>query len=124
MDFYQEALKDFPKSNTKILTEKGIAYCQKIDIFKGLLWFVYKNDSVNWHELSAEKVKEILKINSEGKKINSLEDYVSFKSEENQEFQNVVGQDSLTRFDKKKKKRNVKRNTTISINTNFTAICY
>ena len=108
LDFYQEALKDFPKSNTKILTEKGIAYCQKIDIFKGLLWFVYKNDSVNWHELSAEKVKEILKINAEGKKINSLEDYVSFKSEENQEFQNVVGQDSLTRFDKKKKKRKSK----------------
>ena len=108
LDFYQEALKDFPKSNTKILTEKGIAYCQKIDIFKGLLWFVYKNDSVNWHELSAEKVKEILKINAEGKKINSLEDYVSFQSEENQEFQNVVGQDSLTRFDKKKKKRKSK----------------
>jgi len=108
LDFYQEALKDFPKSNTKILTEKGIAYCQKIDIFKGLLWFVYKNDSINWHELTAEKVKEILKINAEGKKINSLEDYVFFQSEENQEFQNVVGQDSLTRFDKKKKKRKFK----------------
>ena len=108
LDFYQEALKDFPKSNTKILTEKGIAYCQKIDIFKGLLWFVYKNDSINWHELTAEKVKEILKINAEGKKINSLEDYVFFQSEENQEFQNVVGQDSLTRFDKKKKKRKSK----------------
>ena len=108
LDFYQEALKDFPKSNTKILTEKGIAYCQKIDIFKGLLWFVYKNDSVNWHELTTEKVKEILKINTEGKKINSLEDYVLFQSEENQEFQNVVGQDSLTRFDKKKKKRKSK----------------
>ena len=111
LDFYQEALKDFPKSNTKILTEKGIAYCQKIDIFKGLLWFVYKNDSINWHELTAEKVKEILKINAEGKKINSLEDYVFFQSEENQEFQNVVGQDSLTRFDKKKKKRKFKAKT-------------
>tara|TARA_B100001250_G_scaffold63197_1_gene49700 strand:- start:437 stop:1564 length:1128 start_codon:yes stop_codon:yes gene_type:complete len=108
LDFYQEALKDFPKSNTKILTEKGIAYCQKIDIFKGLLWFVYKNDSVDWHELTAEKVKEIIKINAEGKKIDSLEDYVFVRSEENQEFQNVVGQDSLTRFDKKKKKRKFK----------------
>ena len=108
LDFYQETLKDFPKSNTKILTEKGIAYCQKIDIFKGLLWFVYKDDSVNWHELTAEKVKEILKINAEGKKIDSLEDYVFIPSAENQKFQNVVGQDSLTRFDKKKKKRQFK----------------
>ena len=108
LDFYQETLKDFPKSNTKILTEKGIAYCQKIDIFKGLLWFVYKDDSVNWHELTAEKVKEILKINAEGKKIDSLEDYVFIPSAENQKFQNVVGQDSLTRYDKKKKKRQFK----------------
>ncbi|MEO2144103.1 MAG: regulatory iron-sulfur-containing complex subunit RicT, partial [Flavobacteriaceae bacterium] len=73
LDFYQEALKDFPKSNSKILTEKGIAYCQKIDIFKGLLWFVYKNDSVDWHQLSVDNVKEILKINAKGEKIESLE---------------------------------------------------
>ncbi len=112
LDFYQEVLKDFPKSNTKILTEKGIAYCQKIDIFKGLLWFVYKNDSINWHELTAKRVKEILKINAEGKKINSLEDYAVFQSTDNQEFQNVVGQDSLTRFDKKKKKRKFKAKAT------------
>jgi hypothetical protein len=105
-------LKDFPKSNTKILTEKGIAYCQKIDIFKGLLWFVYKNDSINWHELTAKRVKEILKINAEGKKINSLEEYAVFQSIDNQEFQNVVGQDSLTRFDKKKKKRKFKAKAT------------
>ena len=108
LDFYQEVLKDFPKSNTKILTEKGIAYCQKIDIFKGLMWFVYKNDSINWHELSAEKVKEILKINAKGEKINSLEEYAFSQKTENQEFENVVGQDSLTRFDKKKKKRKFK----------------
>ena len=100
LDFYQNALKGFPKSNTKILTEKGIAFCQKIDIFKGLLWFVYKNDSVNWHELSVDTVNEIIKINATGKKINSLEEYTStINVDEDLEFQNVVGQDSLTRFD-------------------------
>ena len=110
LDFYQNALKGFPKSNTKILTEKGIAYCQKIDIFKGLLWFVYKNDSVDWFELTVEKVKEIIKINASGKKIKSLEEYASL-SEDNEdvEFQNVVGQDSLTRFDKKKFKKRRKK---------------
>ena len=112
LDFYQEVLKDFPKSNTKILTEKGIAYCQKIDIFKGLLWFVYKNDSINWHELTAERVKEILKINAKGKKINSLEEYAFFKVQIIKSFENVVGQDSLTRFDKKKNKRKFKAKAT------------
>ena len=110
LDFYQNALKGFPKSNTKILTEKGIAYCQKIDIFKGLLWFVYKNDSVDWFEQNVEKVKEIIKINAAGKKITSLEEYASVSEEsEDLEFQNVVGQDSLTRFDKKKFKKRRKK---------------
>lgn len=109
LDFYQDALKGFPKSNTKILTEKGIAFCQKIDIFKGLLWFVYKNDSVNWYELSVDKVNEILKINATGKKIASLEEYASLDKQEDTEFKNVVGQDSLTRFDKKKFKKKFRK---------------
>ena len=102
LDFYQDTLKGFPKTNTKVLTEKGIAFCQKIDIFKGLLWFVYKDDSVNWHELSLEKVKEIIKINEKGEKISGLEDYANYMEDEDTEFKNVVGQDSLTRFDKKR----------------------
>ena len=105
LDFYQEALKDFPKSNTKLLTEKGIAYCQKIDIFKKILWFVYKNDSVNWHQISEENVKKIIKINETGKKIESLEDYTISEVSSDISFENVVGQDSLTRFDKRKKKK-------------------
>jgi cell fate regulator YaaT (PSP1 superfamily) len=109
LDFYQEALKDFPKSNSKILTEKGIAYCQKIDIFKGLLWFVYKNDSVDWHQLSVDNVKEILKINAKGEKIESLEQYTIYETSSDVSFENVVGQDSLTRFDHKKKNRNKRK---------------
>ena len=105
LDFYQEALKDFPKSNTKLLTEKGLAYCQKIDIFKKTLWFVYKNDSINWHKISEENVKKILKINQSGKKIDNLEDYTISEIIPDINFENVVGQDSLTRFDKKKNKR-------------------
>lgn len=109
LDFYQDTLKGFPKTNTKILTEKGIAFCQKIDIFKGLLWFVYKDDSVNWYELSLEKVKEIIKINEKGKKISGLEEYVNDIQHEDTEFKNVVGQDSLTRFDKKRSKKKFKK---------------
>jgi cell fate regulator YaaT (PSP1 superfamily) len=104
LDLYQEVLKGFPKTNTKILTEKGIAYCQKIDIFKGLLWFAYKNDSINWYELSIEKVKEIITTNKEGKKISCIEDFVNNDESKFKEFSNVVGQDSLTRYDKKSRK--------------------
>ena len=37
LDTYLDALDGFPKSDVKLATEKGMAVCQKTDIFKGLL---------------------------------------------------------------------------------------
>ncbi|NND63763.1 MAG: hypothetical protein HKN48_11300, partial [Flavobacteriaceae bacterium] len=42
LDTYLEALEEFPRTDVKLLTEKGKANCQKIDIFKGLMWFSYE----------------------------------------------------------------------------------
>ena len=110
LDMYLEALKDFPPTDCKIQTEKGIAFCQKVDIFKETLWFSYRNDPSNWYALNKEQVLEILVINKKGKKIGSLEDYITETSPEEQlTFENVVGQDSLTRFDRPKRKKNKKR---------------
>jgi cell fate regulator YaaT (PSP1 superfamily) len=110
LDMYLEALKDFPSSDSKLQTNKGVAYCQKADIFKETLWFSYKNDPSNWHALIKEQVQEILEINKTGKKIESLEEYVAETvTEERLTFENVVGQDSLTRFDRPKRKKNKRR---------------
>lgn len=111
LDTYLEALEEFPKINIKLSTEKGIASCQKIDIFKGMLWYAYENGGMNWHKLSVEKANNIITINKKGQKVISLEEYV----EEEQLpdiniFSNVVGQDSLTRFDEPKYKRNNRHN--------------
>lgn len=113
LDTYLDALKDFPDMETKLHTEKGNAYCQKIDIFKGLMWFSYESQSSFWHVLTTEQVKEILAVNAKNKKVEALEDFVvELTKEEPKNFQNVVGQDDLNRFDKPKKKRknNKKRN--------------
>ena len=110
LDMYLEALKDFPSSDSKLQTNKGVAYCQKVDIFKETLWFSYKNDPSNWHALEKEQVQEILEVNKAGKKIESLEEYVADTvTEERLTFENVVGQDSLTRFDRPKRKKNKRR---------------
>jgi len=111
LDMYLDALKDFPSQDSKLQTEKGVAFCQKSDIFKEMLWFSYKNDPANWHILHKDQVLEILEINKANKKIQSLEAYVvETISEEKLVFENVVGQDSLNRFDKpKNNKRNNKR---------------
>ena len=59
LDTYLDALKDFPPADSRLQTEKGTAFCQKVDIFKGLLWFTYKNDATNWHALQKDQVTEI-----------------------------------------------------------------
>ena len=109
LDMYLDALKDFPGQDTKLHTEKGVAFCQKSDIFKETLWFSYKNDPSNWHALSKERVQEILEKNKKKETVASLEQYVvETIAEEKLVFENVVGQDSLNRFDRPKRKKNNK----------------
>ncbi len=110
LDTYLDALKDFPPLDTKLQTEKGVAFCQKTDIFKGTLWFSYREDPATWHSLSKEQVHEILELNRQKKKAGSLEEYASenYQAEE-VAFENPVGQDSLTRFDRPKGRRNRKK---------------
>ncbi len=111
LDAYMEALKVFPKMEVKLKTEKGLALCQKIDIFKGLMWYCYDKEWMNWHELSVEKVNEIIQANKKGEKVESLEAYAhQALPKEKEAFSNVVGQDSLTRFDQPRRKKSRKRN--------------
>ncbi len=112
LDTYLDALKEFPKNDVKLITEKGIATCQKIDIFRGLLWYSYENNAIHWFKISVQKTNEIITINKKGRKVASLEEYVEEEQiSENKFFSNVVGQDSLTRFDKPKKQNNNRRNS-------------
>ena len=111
LDTYLDAIKDIPKSDVKLITEKGVAICQKTDIFKRFLWYGYEKQGVNWHKISVDKANEIIALNKKGVKILSLEEYVVEEQiSETKIFENVVGQDSLTRFDKPKSKNNRKRN--------------
>ena len=84
LDQYQEALKNFPKRKTKLKTDKGIAICQKLDIFKNSMWFSYKNESLDWFEIKADDVKKIIEINLAGKSISKLEDYSTIRESKNE----------------------------------------
>jgi hypothetical protein len=89
-----------------LVTEKGDAICQKQDIFKGLMWFAYTNNFANWHILKIDQVKEIIAENKLKNKVSSLEDYaVEVVAEPEQNFNNAMGQESLTRFDQPKRKK-------------------
>ena len=111
LDSYLDALKEFPKQDLVLKTERGEAIFVKMDIFKQLLWYTYKDESYKWYKLSLDQVQEIIELNEAEELGASLEEYESEVLEEPKEnFENVVGQDSLTRFDKPKKpRRNRKR---------------
>lgn len=113
LDTYLDALKNFPADVDKIETETGVAFLQKTDIFKRLMWFAYKNSAV-FHPLTPERVNEISLMNKEGKKpvdLGSVQATLK-KETEKEEYKDVIGQVSLESLDrkaKKKKKRNKPR---------------
>ncbi|APG60849.1 PSP1 domain-containing protein [Christiangramia salexigens] len=112
LDTYLEALKSFPKTDVKLKTKKGTAVCQKIDIFKGFLWYAYEGEWMNWHKLSPEQANKIVAKNKKGEPVSSLEEYeIEIQAEESEKrgFNNAVGEDSLTRFDKPKQAHNKSR---------------
>jgi len=117
LDMYVEATKDFPDSNVKLKTKKGDAFMQKMDIFRRKLWYSYIKDPSKFIELNIDKVQEILAENKNGKFPESLEMFVqAFVEEVKPDYENVVGQDSITRFDtsSKSKKSNKKRSARTS----------
>ena len=68
--------------------------------------------TIDLHGYTLNKANEIIALNKKGVKISSLEDYVVEETiSETKIFENVVGQDSLTRFDKPKSKNTKKRNS-------------
>ena len=114
LDAYRSALKTFPKSEVKLQTEKGVAVMQKMDIFKQQLWYAYKGEWMNWHMLSLSSVQEIIAINKNKEKVPSLEEYsyeatVTDLEKPDVAFENVVGQDSLNRFDRSNRSKNKRR---------------
>ena len=118
LDAYRTALKNFPKKEVKLETEKGIGVFQKMDIFKEYLWYAYKGEWINWYRLPLDAVLEIIQKNKNNENVSSLEQYADNPStlsdkELELNFENVVGQDSLNRFDhtqRQKHKRRHKRN--------------
>jgi len=110
LDTYLDALKDIPEEAKELDTEKGRAFLQKTDIFKKLMWFSYASDS-NWVALPVDRVKEMLALNKSGSKIPDLEDnQVKVNPVKKAlDYENVVGQDSLTRMDDKNKKKKFKQ---------------
>ena len=84
--------------------EDGLAYLRKTDILREVMYFSYDRSSdADLYPLDAAEVREIIKMNRNGVKPESL------KSEPEPprapEFVTAVGDDSISRFDSPKRKK-------------------
>lgn len=112
LDGYMDALKHIPDNVNYLRTQKGDARLQKTDIFKRLMWFSYPG-AENWIPLEITRVKEIQKLNKEGITPEDLGEAAEIKLPEAKklDYENVVGQDSLTRLDERSSNRNKNSNS-------------
>jgi cell fate regulator YaaT (PSP1 superfamily) len=102
---YAEAQKDFPQVRNPLETVEGPAYLVKNDVLKGIMWFAFDpRNPAEQIAVPVARVKQIIELNRKGEKAeflvksnhipSSLPDFIS-----------SAGEDSITRFDRSKKRR-------------------
>ncbi len=103
LDMYLDALKEFPKNDVRINTSKGWANHIKTDVFKRQMWFAYSGEAAigsGLIPLSPTRVKELIDMNKNGVVPKDLNEYIEqVEVIVTPDYENVVGQDSLNRFE-------------------------
>jgi cell fate regulator YaaT (PSP1 superfamily) len=102
---YTEASADFPNKDTVLRTMDGDYYCIKVDVFKRLMTYSSSpNGGYNVKTISVDRAKEIVGINKSGNKVESLMNEAGGSKQA--EFRSATGEDSITRFDAKRRFNN------------------
>lgn len=115
LDSYIDAVRDIPESNIRLSTGKGNLLHRKTDIFKRIMWYAIQPEpregdertffgAEQWVPLSVDRVKEIVALNKLGQKPDDT-GAIEIEEEDDLGYDDVVGQDSLTRMDRAKKKK-------------------
>jgi cell fate regulator YaaT (PSP1 superfamily) len=108
LDMYIEAIKSYPSQNAKLKTKQGTGAHIKTDIFTARMWYGFKRpgEPFTMAAFPIEVVRDILKQNKEGIEpevdLNMVDEPV-VEGAKAPDYENVVGQDELTRFDSKVK---------------------
>lgn len=107
IDTYAEAQKDMPPREVNLETKDQTYFHFKPDVLsRKVTYSTDKHMPVNLVTISASRAFEIIALNKDGIKVDSLLKEES-KPRQN-DYSDIIGQDSLTRFDKKKKKKKKK----------------
>ncbi len=107
LDSYLDALSDFPSTSTTLDTEKGKAFCIKIDVFKKRMWFAYVDNSMAWYDLDTKEVKNLIFKNKKGEKAPPLEDLKTYDAPV--KSVDLIQENNVDRFERKKRSSNRNR---------------
>ncbi len=108
-DVYSEAQKKIPPKDVVLETKDGLYYFFKPDILAATV--TYSTDRkipANLVTIDARRAFEIIALNKQGVKVDSLLPESKAKQAEKPAYVDLVEQESLTRFDKSKKKKKKK----------------
>ncbi|AKK72683.1 hypothetical protein HX13_17005 [Chryseobacterium sp. P1-3] len=108
LDSYLDALSHFPSSSTTLETEKGKAFCIKIDVFKKKMWFAYVENSIAWYDFDIDLVKKLISKNKRGEKTPPLEELK--QPESSVQSIDLIQENNMDRFEKKNRGNRNKNN--------------
>lgn len=105
VDAYMESQRRLPHKDVTLETKDATYYLFKSDILaRRLTYSTDRNVAANLVTIDDRRAFEIIDLNKQGIKVDAIDDAPSPK-EQPREFVDLVGQDSLTRFDKTKKRK-------------------
>ena len=106
VDAYVESIKRMPSRDIRLETTTGTYYHFKTDIFKHEITYSSdKSIAANLVTISAARAFEVIAMNKEGLKPDSLLPDGAETPKNRHEVHDILGEGDVTRFDKKKKKK-------------------
>ncbi len=107
VDAYVEAVKSLPSREIRLETADATYFHFKTDIFRRRITYsTDKRLAANLVTIDADRAFEVIALNKAGEKPLTLEsEEQQAKPKEAAAYGDLLGQDDLTRFDKKKKKK-------------------
>ncbi len=104
-DAYAEASRQLPPKDAVLYTKDQEYYQFKVDILaRKITYSTDKHVAANLVTIDASRAHEIMALNKQGVKVDTLMSESDIVPEQ-KDYVDLVGQDSLTRFDKTRKKK-------------------
>ncbi len=110
-DTYVDARRDFPRLREPLQAAEGEWFCVKSDVLAGTMTFSSSKEAMaNVTTLPVSRVREIMALNRQGKKVERLQDADDIRTDAEEPTYRSE-EDSITRFDQAKRRKRGGRNS-------------